>query len=352
MKPVELHAHTKRLLQIDALRGLAALAVVGFHLTTRFAEVYGSGKSASLSFPLGYYGVNLFFMISGFVIFMTLERTQRSMDFVVSRFSRLFPAYWVSVALTFGITHALGLPGREAGLSQAVLNLLMFHSLLGVPSIEGVYWTLVVELLFYVWMFGLFRVRQLANVHHWMIGLVGLRLLDFGTQKLLGLSIPWTIYELLNLKFIPWFALGVAIYALTQHQAGQARSRPAMLSMAVSLVSLLVTDSVFVSLLAVALCALLSAAATGRLRMLSWGPLVWLGSISYPLYLLHEYIGWSVMLALLRHGVGLDVAALVALGVGLLLAHGVSRGVELPALRWIRSAYKRHRSTQPANRLA
>ncbi len=137
MKPVELHAHTTRLLQIDALRGLAAIAVVGFHLTTRFAEVYGKGGSPAISFPLGYYGVNLFFMISGFVIFMTLERTQRSMDFVVSRFSRLYPAYWASVALTFCITHALGLPGREAGLSQAVLNLLMFHSVLGVPSIEG-----------------------------------------------------------------------------------------------------------------------------------------------------------------------------------------------------------------------
>jgi len=72
---------------------LAAMAVVFFHFTTRFGELFKGDPSPSISFPTGYYGVNLFFIISGFVIFMTLERTKKPMDFVVSRFSRLFPAY-------------------------------------------------------------------------------------------------------------------------------------------------------------------------------------------------------------------------------------------------------------------
>jgi len=83
-----------RLAQLDALRGVAALLVVGFHYTTRFDQLYGHAGEPLLSLPWGHYGVNLFFMISGFVIFMTLERTQRATDFVVSRFSRLYPAYW------------------------------------------------------------------------------------------------------------------------------------------------------------------------------------------------------------------------------------------------------------------
>lgn len=83
-----------RLVEVDALRGVAALAVVLFHYTTRFTDLFQPGVPPAVSFPGGHYGVNLFFIISGFVIFMTLEKTARPLDFVVSRFSRLFPAYW------------------------------------------------------------------------------------------------------------------------------------------------------------------------------------------------------------------------------------------------------------------
>ena len=103
-----------RLVEVDALRGLAALAVVLFHYTTRFTELFAPNPPPTFSFPDGHYGVNLFFIISGFVIFMTLEKTSRPMDFVVSRFSRLFPAYWVAIILTLSITHLLGLPVHQS----------------------------------------------------------------------------------------------------------------------------------------------------------------------------------------------------------------------------------------------
>ena len=140
-------APTSRLLEIDALRGIAALSVVLFHYTTRFTELYGRQHAASLSFPDGHYGVNLFFVISGFVIFMTLEKTSRPMDFVVSRFSRLFPVYWAAIFITLSITHALGLPDKLVGIGTALANMLMIHGLFRVPHVDGVYWTLKVELL-------------------------------------------------------------------------------------------------------------------------------------------------------------------------------------------------------------
>jgi peptidoglycan/LPS O-acetylase OafA/YrhL len=90
---------TSRLVEIDALRGVAALAVVLFHYTTHFTKLFGASPPPTISFSMGHYGVNLFFIISGFVIFMTLEKTLRPMDFVVSRFSRLFPTYWVAIVL-------------------------------------------------------------------------------------------------------------------------------------------------------------------------------------------------------------------------------------------------------------
>ena len=67
-----------RLVELDALRGIAAMAVVAYHYTTHYANQIGHLTRLRFGFPAGNYGVHLFFLISGFVIFMTLERTRRS----------------------------------------------------------------------------------------------------------------------------------------------------------------------------------------------------------------------------------------------------------------------------------
>lgn len=64
-----------RLAEVDALRGLPALAVVLFHYTTRFTDLFGANPPPTISFPAGHYGANLFFIISGFVIPNTALRS-------------------------------------------------------------------------------------------------------------------------------------------------------------------------------------------------------------------------------------------------------------------------------------
>ena len=88
-------------MELDALRGIAAFSVVLFHYTARYDSIYGHSNRLLFKFNYGHLGVNLFFIISGFVIFMTLDRTKSVIDFVVARFSRLYPAYWTALALTF-----------------------------------------------------------------------------------------------------------------------------------------------------------------------------------------------------------------------------------------------------------
>ncbi len=86
---------------------------MAFHYTFKYDELYHFTEPAPFQAPWGYLCVNLFFVISGFVIFMTLDRTRVPLDFVVSRVSRLFPAYWAAIVLTMLVTHWLGLPGKE-----------------------------------------------------------------------------------------------------------------------------------------------------------------------------------------------------------------------------------------------
>ena len=330
---------SSRLVEIDVLRGIAALAVVLFHYTTQFTALFGSQSSPTFSFPYGHYGVNLFFIISGFVIFMTLERTSRPMDFVVSRFSRLFPSYWVAIFLTFSITHVLGLPDKLVGIAPALGNLIMIHGIFHIPHVDDVYWTLEVELLFYMGMFLLYRFRVLHLIHYALLSLLALRLIYFVLASRYGIDLPWTISRLLILKYIPWFSLGISIYLATKKAGTEEWHRPTIIA-GFAILNLLIVDSLFLSVLAATLATAVLLAASGRAPWLRQRILVWFGTISYPLYLLHENIGWSLQLRLGALGIPIDLAILIALATCLALSTAVTLCVEQPAMRWIRSSYR------------
>ena len=87
-----------------------------------------------------------FFVISGAVILLTVERTKSAWDFAVGRIARLYPAYWASVAFC----GAYYLATSDIGLGRVLLNFTMLQKFFGVVGIIPVYWTLAYELSFYV----------------------------------------------------------------------------------------------------------------------------------------------------------------------------------------------------------
>ena len=101
---------TARLQPLDAIRGIAAMMVVLIHYTVNYSKLFPQADHPSFVVSWGYLGVNFFFMVSGFVIFMTLCKTINSWDFVVSRFSRLYPVYWFAVLATAAVAILYGLP--------------------------------------------------------------------------------------------------------------------------------------------------------------------------------------------------------------------------------------------------
>lgn len=167
---VETKPFDGRLQRLDALRGLAAIAVVLFHFTSRFPEMYPGGR-APFSVDLGFYGVHLFFMISGFVIVMSIEHRSGA-SFVRSRFIRLYPAFWASVLLTTLVLTIDPVLGPPPGLVQILANLTMFEEFIKIPPIDGAYWSLTYELGFYAMMFGIFLTplrKKLRWLPLWMV---------------------------------------------------------------------------------------------------------------------------------------------------------------------------------------
>ena len=138
--------HAPRLEGLDALRGLAALSVVLYHYTAWYGYDDGGhpAPGTSLVFVHGNFGVDLFFIISGFVITMTLERTRSLADFLFARLARLYPAFLASFLVT--VAALIVFPRSLPGLGLVAANLTMMPEVFGERLIDGSYWTLYHEI--------------------------------------------------------------------------------------------------------------------------------------------------------------------------------------------------------------
>src|SRR3989338_2750126 len=286
-----------RLLELDVFRGIAALSVVCFHSVAYYADYVNPSAPALPKYFTGLLGVYLFFIISGFVIFMTLEKTKSPMDFIVARFSRLFPGYWVAILLAFISINTFYFMGEGVSVRRTAVNLFMIQKWLGVEHIDGVYWTLSIELAFYVAMFMLFFTKKMKYVEIFGVGWVILMLvyakikfrtpdfMDIGNllrcghlffagiifYKIKAYGGTWYRYALLALCLLVQFMLRVKIH--------HGHYLP-------SAVSTLVVFTFFVFFYLFV---------TERLSFISLKPLVFLGAISYSLYLTHQSISCPLM---------------------------------------------------------
>ncbi len=333
-------ATNARVGELDALRGIAALAVVAFHYTTFYQQEQGHLQPLGFGFPAGNYGVHLFFLISGFVIFMTLERTRTAMDFVVSRFSRLFPAYWAAIAITAAVVYTVGMPKQQIPFGHVAANTTMLQEVLGFEHLDGSYWTLQVELFFYAQMLFWFVLGQLKRIH-WIIALWLALAVAYALTEQHHMHFSYTLRELLLLRHIPFFALGILFYRI---QTRPVERRLNLGYIALCLIAIGICDPPVFLLVGVVCCAIFALFATGQLRWLRAAPFVFFGGISYSLYLLHQAIGFALIHRLEAAGFSsLAAVAVVTLTV-LVLATALTYGIERPAMRRLRDGWRRRKA--------
>ena len=333
-----------RVVELDALRGLAALAVVAFHYTTLYGELHGHLGEPPPSFAFGNYGVHLFFLISGFVIFMTLERTRTAMDFVVSRFSRLFPAYWVAILTSAAFVYTIGMSSQRLPLADVLLDFTMVQQLLGAEHIDGSYWTLQVELFFYLQMLAWFGLGLLGRIR-WIIAGWLLLAIGYGLATKYDRHFSYTVRELLILRHIPFFALGILFYRL---RAFPSRWQLDACLMAACITAIAIAYPPVYAEVALACTGIFALFTAGKLGWLRAAPFAFFGTISYSLYLLHQAIGFSLISHFEHAGLGAIAAAACAALIVTGLATLLTFLVERPAMRLIRDAWKRRRAPVPA----
>ena len=323
-----------RLDYLDAVRGTASMLVVVHHTAESLAPAYGDWSQGHVD--LGRLGVVAFFVVSGYVVGLTLSK-QSPRTFAVRRFWRLYPVYWIATLLSVVVWVATGHEWtQDLGAVAVVANILMIQGFIGAASVLGVAWTLGIEVAFYAQavVSKLARLLDRSAVlgFAWLAVFAGMAVSNWQRGTAFSAVVPLMMFTA-SLGFAiyrwdvhrdrtVWWLLGAAVVVVPPLGVLLATTRdqpgvwPAMGFTTSYLGGL--------ALFGLLYCAR-SRSAPG------W--LLWLGAVSYSLYLTHttviQLVGatpvWSA---------GPVVATVVVVAGSLLVAGALHRFVERPSTDW------------------
>lgn len=344
-RPENLPVHQplrKQVVGIDALRLLAAVLVMGSHLLVSdwIRSRHGGVMPTTAFVPLrplfcyGWIGVEIFFVISGFVIAYSAQGVSAT-KFARHRFFRLWPICVLSAAVALGAATWLGIWSPQVRLQNFLKTILFAPGVPGLEYIDDPFWTLPVEVAFYAVVFALISLRQLRRLPRVAAALAlvstlywALVLADrywsgrFWHAVHRGLQVvsPYPSTLIVHGCF---FATGVLLWDLLLRPAQTRTRRPQLAALCIAIAggvmgvwvhATLAADylemrfpqwgAVAIWLMAVALIAIsvrFNAEIQHRLGVRGMNMMRALGLITYPLYLLHDRLGYALVVGL--HGV-------------------------------------------------
>jgi peptidoglycan/LPS O-acetylase OafA/YrhL len=336
---------SSRLYALDAFRGLACLAVVLFHYTLLQPQ-------AQLGFKYGVTGVDIFFLFSGFVVLMSVKETATFRGLVVNRIARLYPAYWAAVLFTGYLYWYWNVHGHVENMEftkTLFANLSMFQYYLNKPNLDGPYWTMTYEILFFGFMLAVFLSKGLKHMEKIaMGGIVFTAIRNFVFKYYLPDVFTFLQKGLPILSHFAVFMCGILFYKIRTEGATWWRILIIIAGYCVQLSSFenggmshvyITFNEYFVILTLYFIIMFLLV--YDKLNFIAIKPILFLGNISYPLFLIHQFIGRSVIIAVLvlyeHYPFWLAVAVALAVSIG--LAFCISKFVEKQAGNFIRKKF-------------
>jgi peptidoglycan/LPS O-acetylase OafA/YrhL len=283
---------SSRYVQLDALRGIAAMMVVYAHSVEFRSTGVASTSSAIVLWRLldwGVVGVAAFFCISGFVVPYSFgKRAQPARAFVISRFARLYPAYWCSILAAVAAAYVQ----RRQWIPPLTLlaNATMLQRLAGQPDIWGVYWTLFIEILFYTICLAAFLAGCLRSI----VFLFLAALICLGLAAGSAVLLPSAVVPAMSLSLMLLACLWRKFIIERDGQAARltAIGITVWLLFLITMANQIRADGIRLTeswVLGIAIFAVLTI-----VRVRPPGALIYLGAISYGVYLYHELVSGVV----------------------------------------------------------
>lgn len=270
------------------------------HYTWAYDYHFNTLDQHSFHLPFaGDLGVKFFFIISGFVIFLSLNNLSNVKDFIINRFSRLYPTYWICLLITILFIMVFPVPSLNYTFYEILANFTMVQGYLKIKHVDQVYWSLGIELIFYGLMAIIFKLKLIKHFN--TISLFWLLLV------LISLFNKSYFFKILTsaliLQHIPLFIMGIMFYKLKNNAGNFFIHFLIFFSYFLTLYRMYddgianpqypLSNFLFIFFTIVVI--LFYYFSYFSISFFQNGFLNFIGRISYPLYLLHNVIGYSII---------------------------------------------------------
>lgn len=322
---------TTRIIGIDIIRGLACILVILFHYTTRYEELFSPKQSYYITVPYGYIGVSVFFIISGFLTTINIKSSKNIFSFGYKRIIRLYPTYWVSIIITFIVSYFF-LPERSISAKAFIVNFTMMQGFFNFPFVDGAHWTLMYEIIFYFIIGSIIMLRKTKNMLNiglaWQMISLCLSILN----SYLDNSLISILYTMTISRYAHMFIVGIAFSSLYRKKA----EKLSYITIGLSLINQFINHEfiylVFYAIIILLFYLILFGGKTDKIFTNKFFlPILFISKISYPLYLIHQNIGYAI-LKFLNNWIGnIQLLVMVPIIVSVLLAYILHEFVEIPS---------------------
>lgn len=328
----------QNIVMFDIIRCFACLGVVLFHLTTRYSELYGNTYYMPVKFSYGYSMVIVFLLMSGF--FMYKSKNISAVQLLTKKFLRLFPCYIASLMIIYPITSLL-LPSRSVSFLDFLINFTTLNGLINIPYVDGAHWTIYVEIVFIiiVLFISLLKInpskQKIVLLTIDIVCLLLVILNDYYDNSIIKIC-----YKLIQAKYIGVLCTGFVCASLIGNRIKTVDVGIIVISFATQMFSRdMANIIVFVVTCGFMICIAYSEKMRNiKINLKVLKPMTFISGISYPLYLIHQNISYSIMLNIqdVCKPMG-EFVIIIPLVICITLAYLLHKFIEIPCIKLYRN---------------
>ena len=285
--------------QVDTLRGILILMVIIFHYFYRITTLYGLENVNFFTLnDWGARGVGGFFIITGFYIIPKQIKNFKIKDFLLKKFIRIYPAYILCLTITFLSICIFGLANRETNVIEYLLNVVLLNGFIGVDYVDGAHWYVTYLILFYVILSIIIKLKISPKIYLplWIIVKDTFLLISNVTTSILPL------YKLIGGDYIEFIIIGIALNYFIMNKDKLNENRDKWLYTSITLLSIIqifIFEGLTIGIGILIFLLMFILAIKEKLKILEKiTPIYFIGTISYVLYLIHQNIGYQMILGL------------------------------------------------------
>lgn len=282
---------------IYAVRGIGAILIMVYHYSVHYSNLVQPLQFKYFDFAYLTFAVPLFFLFSAYFLYGKTIKYCSPVKLVFYRMTRLYPMYWLAVLFSSTVIVLIG--HEKLSFKSILLNLTMVEKVFGIEHIDGAYWTMFYELmLLFILAAATLLILKNNRVKHktqlvcaiW----IALGAISSGGMKLLNIDSSTIAVLLFACRYVPVFVMGILLYNRYQEDDKISDKTFYIFYVCSLLYELLLGQNIYHGIYGIVAILIGHAAISGRfarIKLFKATPLVFLGKISYNIYLTHNQFG-------------------------------------------------------------